>query len=116
MHHRIDTEDDVPVNQRHRPIPPNQFEEVQQHLQELLRKGVIRPSQSDYASPIVLVRKKSGAIRLCVDYHRLNAKTRKDAFPLPRIKESLDALGGARYFSAIDLASAYNQLVVHPDD
>ena len=116
MHHRIRTEDDVPVNQRHRRIPPNQFKEVKQHLQELLKKGVIRPSQSDYASPIVLVRKKSGAIRLCVDYGWLNAKTRKDAFPLPRIEESLDALGGARYFSAIDLASAYNQVEVHPDD
>ena len=116
MHHRIHTEDDLPVNQRHRRIPPNQFEEVKEHLQNLLEKGVIRPSQSDYASPIVLVRKKSGALRLCVDYRRLNAKTRKDAYPLPRIDESLDALGGARYFSAIDLASAYNQVEVHPDD
>ena len=56
----------------------------------LLERGVIRPSQSDYASPIVLVCKKSGALRLCVDYHRLNAKTRKDAYPLPRMDESLD--------------------------
>ena len=116
MHHRIHTEDAVPVNQRHRRIPPNQFEEVKEHLQELLKKGVIRPSQSDYASPIVLVRKKSGALRMCVDYRQLNAKTRKDAYPLPRIDESLDALGGAQFFSAIDLASAYNQVEVHPDD
>ena len=85
MHHRIHTEDEVRVNHRHMRIPPNQFKEVKQHLQELLKKGVIRPSQSDYASPIVLVRKKSGAICLCVDYCQLNAKTRKDAFPLPRI-------------------------------
>lgn len=112
MHHRIHTEDDVPVSLRHRRIPPNLFEEVKQHLQELLKKGVIRPSQSDYASPIVLFGNKSGAIRLWVDYRRLNAKTRKDAFPLPRIEESLDA----QYFSAIDLASAYNQVEVHPDD
>ncbi len=116
VHHRIQTEDDVPVNERYRRIPPNQFEEVKEHLQALLEKGVIRPSQSDFASPIVLVRKKSGALRLCVDYRRLNAKTRKDAYPLPRIDESLDALGGARFFSAIDLASAYNQVEVHPDD
>ena len=60
--------------------------------------------------------KKSGAIHLCVDYCRLNTKTRKDAFPLLRIEESLDALGGAWYFSAIDLASAYNQVEVHPSD
>ena len=116
VHHRIHTEDDIPVNQRYRRIPPNQFEEVKEHLQVLLERGVIRPSQSDYASPIVLVRKKSGALRLCVDYRRLNAKTRKDAYPLPRIDESLDALGRAQYFSAIDLASAYNQVEVHPDD
>lgn len=83
----------------------------------LLERGVIRPSQSDYASPIVLVCKKSGALRLCVDYHRLPpAKTRKDAYPLPRMDESLDVLGRAQYFSAIDLASAYNQVEVHPGD
>ena len=108
--HRIRTEDDVPVNQRYRRIPPNQFGEVKEHLQVLLERGVIRPSQSDYAYPIVLVRKKSGALCLCVDYRRLNAKTRKDAYPLVRIDESLDALGGAQNFSAIDLASAYNQI------
>ena len=115
VHHRIHTEDDIPVNQRYRRIPPNQFEEVREHLQVLLERGVIRPSQSDYASPIVLVC-KSGALRLCVDYCRLNTKTRKDAYPLSRIDESLDALGKARYFSAIDLASAYNQVEVHPSD
>ena len=76
----------------------------------LLERRVIRTSQSDYAYPIALVRKKSGALRLCVDYRRLNAKTRKDAYPLVRIDESLDALGGALYFLAIDLASAYNQV------
>lgn len=116
MHHRIHAEDDIPVNQRYRRIPPNQFEEVKEHLQVLMERGVIRPSQSDYASPIVLVCKKSGALRLCVDYRCLNAKTRKDAYPLPRIDESLDALGRAQYFSAIDLASACNQVEVRPDD
>ena len=116
VHHRIHTEDDIPVNQRYRRIPPDHFEEVKEHLQVLLEREVIRPSQSDYASPIVLVRKKSGALRLRVDYRRHNAKTRKYAYPLPRIDESLDALGRAQYFSAIDLASAYNQVEVHPDD
>ena len=116
VQHRIHTEEDIAVNQRHRRIPANQFEEVKEHLQALLKQGVIRPSESDYASPIVLVRKKSGALRLCIDYRRLNAKTRRDAYPLPRIEESLDALGGAQYFSTIDLASAYNQVQVHPAD
>lgn len=114
MQHQIPTCDDIPVNQRHRRIPPNQLAEVKEHLQDLLDKGVIRPSQSNYASPVVLVRKKNGALRMCVDYRQLNAKVKRDAFPLPRIEESLDVLGGARLFSTIDLASAYNQVEVAP--
>lgn len=90
--------------------------EVKQHLQELLDKGVIAPSQSCYPSPIVLARKKNGALRMCVDYRLLNAKARRDAYPLPRIDESLDVLGGAKYFSTMDLASAYNQVEVNPAD
>lgn len=115
-YHRIYTDDDVPVTERYRRIPPNMYQEVQQHLQELLQKGVIRPSESNYASPIVLVRKKSGALRMCVDYRKLNQKTKRDQYPLPRIEESLEALRGAKYFSTIDLASAYNQVEVHADD
>ena len=69
-----------------------------------------------YVSAIVLVHKKSGSLRMCADYRQLNAKTTKDACSLPRIDESPDALGRAHYFSAIDLASAYNEAEVHPDD
>ena len=116
IQHQIPTCDDIPVNQRHRRIPPNQLAEVKEHLQDLLDKGVIRPSQSNYASPIVLVRKKNGALRMCVDYRQLNAKVKRDAYPLPRIDESLDVLGGAKSFSTIDLASAYNQVEVAPGD
>ena len=116
IRHHIPTCDDIPVNQPHRRIPHNQLAEVKEHLQDLLDKGVIRPSQSNYASPIVLVRKKSGALRMCVDYRQLNAKVKQDAYPLPRIDESLDVLGGAKLFSTIDLASAYNQVEVAPED
>ena len=116
IQHQIPTCDDIPVHQRHRRIPPNQLAEVKEHLQDLLDKGVIRPSQNNYASPIVLVRKKNGALRMCVDYRLLNAKVKPDAYPLPRIDESLDILGGAKYFSTIDLASAYNQVEVAPAD
>lgn len=116
VRHKIQTADDMPVAQRHRRIPPNLLAEVKQHLQELLDKGVIVPSESDYASPIVLVRKKSGALRMCVDYRLLNAKCRKDRYPLPRIEESLDVLSGAKHFSTMDLASAYNQVEVDPAD
>ena len=94
MQHQIPTCDDISVNQRHWPIPPNQLAEVSEHLQDLLNKSVIRPSQSNSTSPVVLVR-KNGALRMCMDYRQLNAKVKRDAFPLPRIEESLDVLGGA---------------------
>ena len=116
IQHQIPTCDNIPVNQPHRCIPPNQLAEVKQHLQDLLDKGVISPSQSNYASPIVLVWKKNGALRMCVDYRQLNTKVKRDLYPLPRIDESLDVLGGAKYFSYMNLASAYNQVEVHPAD
>ncbi|PIK37653.1 putative RNA-directed DNA polymerase from mobile element jockey-like [Apostichopus japonicus] len=86
------------------------FEEVQEHVRKLLAKGVIKPSTSPYASPVVLVRKTDGTLRLCIDYRKLNGKTRKDAYPLPRIQESLDALTNAKWFSTIDLISGYHQV------
>ena len=89
---------------------------MKSHINQLLEAKVIRESCSPYASPIVLVRKKNGSLRLCVDYRLLNTKTRKDAFSLPRIEESLDALCGARWFSTIDLASSYNQVPVAEED
>ena len=114
--HRIPVTLEVPIAQPYRRIPQSQFEDVRQHIQELADKGVIRPSSSPYASPIVIVRKKDGSIRLCVDYRKLNAITRRDAFPLPRIDETLDAIGGASFFSTLDLASGYHQVAMHEDD
>lgn len=114
--HDIPLQDDVPVRQRYRRIPPSDYEEVRAHIRQLLDSQVIRESCSLYASPIVLVRKKDGSLRLCVDYRLLNSKTRKDAFPLPRIEESLDALSGAQWFSTIDLASGYHQVPVTEKD
>lgn len=114
--HDIPLADDVPVRQRYRPIPPSEYEEVKQHINQLLEAQIIRESSSPYASPIVLVRKKDGSLRMCVDYRQLNSKTRKDAFPLPRIDESLYALAGARWFSTMDLASGYNQVPVSEAD
>lgn len=84
---------------------------VKDHIHQQLEAQVIRES-NPYASPIVLVKKKDGSLCMCVDYRPLNSKTRKDAFPLPHIKESLDALTGASWFSTMDLASGYNQVPV----
>jgi len=89
--HDIPVVDDIPVKQRYRRIPPSEYEVVKEHINQPLLSQVIRESSSPYASPIVLVRKKDGSLRMCVDYRQLNSKTRRDAFPLPRIEESLDA-------------------------
>ncbi|PIK38997.1 hypothetical protein BSL78_24163 [Apostichopus japonicus] len=114
--HKINTIDDIPVKQPHRRIPPSQWEEVKEHIRKLLDNGVIRPSTSPYASPIVLVRKSDGSLRLCVDYRKLNMKTIKDAYPIPRIDESIDALHGTKWFSTIDLLSGYHQVAMEEAD
>lgn len=97
-------------------MPPSEYDVVKTHINQLLEAQVIREICSPYASPIVLVKKKDGGLRMCVDYRQLNSKTRKDAFPLPRIEETLDALTGARWFSTLDLASGYNQVPVTEGD
>lgn len=114
--HDIPLTDDVPVRQRYRRLPPSEYDVVKTHINQLLEGQIIRESCSPYASPIVLVKKKDGSLRMCVDYRQLNSKTRKDAFPLPRIEETLDALTGARWFSTLDLASGYNQVPVTEAD
>lgn len=108
--HDIPLLDEIPVRQRYRRIPPSEYEVVKAHINQLLEAQVIRESCSAYASPIVLVKKKDGSLHMCVDYRQLNSKTRKDAFPLLRIEETLDSLAGARWFSTMDLASGYNQV------
>ena len=116
VQHRIPTSDDAPVAQPYWSIPPNQLQEVKEHIKGLLAQRVIVESHSPYAAPVVLVRKKDGSLRLCVDYRRLNLKTVGDAYPLPRIQKSLDALVGAQYFSTLDLARGYRQISMDPRD
>ena len=116
VYHHFRTIDDEPVAQPYRRIPPHQLHEVQKHLKELLAQKVIVESHSPYAAPVVIVRKKDGSMRLCVDYRRLNSKTIGDAFSLPRIQESFDVLSGAQYFNTLDLASGYHQIAMHPED
>ncbi|GFW18442.1 hypothetical protein TNCV_1184701 [Trichonephila clavipes] len=77
---------------------------------------VIKPSSSPCASPIVLVRKKDGSTRFCVDYRRLNDVTKKDSYPLPRIDDTLDTLAGNTWSSTLDLKSGYWQVELHPED
>jgi hypothetical protein len=85
-------------------------------LDDMQRRGVIKESDSPRSFPIVLVRKKNGELRFCVDYRKLNNLTKKDCFPPPWIDDTLDMLAGAKWFSTLDLKSGYWQVDVHPDD
>ena len=78
------------------------------------QRGVVQPLASAWASPIVIVPKKDGTSRFCVDFRRVNAVTKKDVYPLPRTDDILDTLGGSQYFSTLDLSSGYWQIELDP--
>ena len=105
--HHIKLTDPVPFKESYRRIPPQMYDEVKAHIQEMLDLGAIRPSDSPWASAIVLVRKKDGRLRFCIDLRRLNNRTVKDAYSLPKIESILDSLIGAQIFSTLDLKAGY---------
>ena len=110
--YKIKLTDPVPFKERYRKIPPNQYEEVRKHLQEMLDIGAIRPSDSPWSSAVVLVKKKSGELRFCIDLMKLNQRTVKDAYSLPRIDETLARLKGSSTFSSLNLKSGYWQVEI----
>ena len=114
--HTIDTGDARPIRQTLRRQPFAHLETIDKQVQDMLKTGIIEPSQSPWVSNVVIVTKKDGSARFCVDYRKLNDVTRKDAYPLPRIETCLDALGGARYFSTFDLRSGYHQVKMDEAD
>lgn len=105
-----------PTKERYRPIPPAMYQPVKKMIKEMKDAKVIRDSHSTWAAPLVLVKKKDGNIRFCVDYRKINNITHKDAYPLPRIEESLTALGSAAYFSNLNLTSGYWQVPMAEED
>jgi len=99
--------DDEPVYQRARRLSPIEREQVNTQINEWIREGIVQPSLSEYASLVVLTRKKNGSIRLCVDYRQLNKKIIKDRYPFPLVEDQLDLLQGAKYFSTLDLKNGF---------
>ena len=113
--HDIDTGSTRPIRCNPRKLSPKKIKIQQELVDKMLEEGQIEHSVSAWSAPTVLVTKKDGTTRFCVDYRRLNDKTKKDAFPLPRIDDSLNSLSGQAWFSTLDLASGYWQVRLSED-
>lgn len=114
--HRIHLTDDRPFRLPYRKVPPAHYQKLRQVLTDMEEKGIIRKSSSEYASPLVMVWKKDGGLRICTDFRWLNARTLKDAHPLPHQSDCLAALGGNCLFSKMDLTSGFFNIPMHEDD
>ena len=107
--HTIETQGS-PIRQPLRRLPVALKDAVNAEMQKMLQQDVIQPSSSPWSSPLVMVKKKDGSWRVCVDFRKVNAVTHRDAYPLPRIDATFDSLSGSAYFTTLDLASGYWQV------
>ena len=108
--HKIRVVDDEPFKERFWRIPPPLVEEVHAHVKEILEVGTIHPSQSPWCNAVVLVHKKDGGLHF--DFGKLNARTKKDSYPLLQIQETIESLDGAVYFSCLDLKEGFWQIAM----
>ena len=116
VRHEINLTDETPFKDPYRRIPAGLYDEVRLHLKEMLEAGAIRESQSPFSSNVVLVRKKDGLLRFCIDFRKLNSRTIRDAYTLPRIDDTIDTLLGAKFFSKLDLRSGYWLIEMKEED
>lgn len=115
VQHSIDTRSSPPIRLRPHRLPLAKRQVAEEKIREMAAAGVIEPSDSPWAAPAVLVKKKDDSWRFCVDYRRLNAVTTKDSYPLPRIDDALDYITGSGWFSSLDMRSGYWQVEVAPE-
>jgi len=106
----------IPISKNPYRMGTPELKELQIQLEELLKKGYIRPSVSPWGAPVLYVKKKDGTLRLCIDFRKLNKATVKNRYPLPRIDDLFDQLRGAKLFSKIDLRSGYHQVRIKEED
>lgn len=116
QYHRIHLKGAEPISVKPYRYLAVQKDAMEELVREMLDSGVIRNSTSPLSASVVLVRKKDGSWRMCVEYRELNKNTVQDKFPMPVIEELLDELHGARYFSKIDLRAGYHQIRMNDDD
>ena len=116
IEHGIDLNGPKPKRCGPRPLNPTSRVELEKQLKEMMDHDMIQPSRSEFACPVVLVKKKNGSIRFCCDFRRLNDVTRRDSYPLPKINELINTLSGAKLFTTLDFRSGYHQVALKPED
>ena len=114
--HSIETGEAAPIRRGPYPVPPARQGKIMAALKEMQDGGIVEPSQSPWSSGVVLVPKKDGSTRFCVDYRPLNAVTKKDAHPLPHIQEVVQSMGGNEWYCTLDLKSGYWQIPLRKED
>ena len=116
IYHKIELDAEASVRHGLRRIPHEQLPGLKNEMEKLQKMGGIEPSTSPFSSPTILVKKKDGTMRLCIDDRKLNSFTKKDAHPLPRIEDIFETLSGSKFFTTLDLATGYHQVEVRVED
>ena len=116
IEHKIDLTDDRPIRCKTYPLSYAKRDEIQEEIKNMMDTGIVRESSSPYASPLVVVKKKSGSNRMCIDYRKLNLVTVADPAPMTTTEDLFGKLGKCQYYSTIDLSRGYWQIPVAEED